>query len=85
MRRENYDEQTNGRNDKYEHASQIQFAPSSACLFVCLSACASDYHPRAAMPAKSLVVNDATYSTIAPVVEKTPVERKVGDVFFARQ
>ena len=40
---------------------------------------------RAAMPAKSLVVNDATYSTIAPAVEKAPVERKVGDVFFARQ
>ena len=40
---------------------------------------------RAAMPAKSLVVNDATYSTIVPAVEKAPVERKVGDVFFARQ
>ena len=35
MRRENYDEQTNGRNDKYEHASQMQFATSSACLLVC--------------------------------------------------
>ena len=33
---------TNGRkgqNDKYEHASQIQFAPSSTCPLVCLSAC----------------------------------------------
>ena len=40
---------------------------------------------RCAMPAKSLVVNDATYSTIAPAVEKVPVERKVGDVFFAHQ
>ena len=30
---------TNGQNDKYEHASQMQFAPSSTCPLVCLSVC----------------------------------------------
>ena len=44
--RENYDERTNGQNDKYEHASQMQFAPSSTCPLVCLSACASDERDR---------------------------------------
>ena len=29
----------NDENDNYEHAPKMQFAPSSASLFVCLSVC----------------------------------------------